>query len=656
MNKRIFFLIFICNLISLSASAEWKELFNQMGNKNIWAGVEVFDENNITMPGVMDNMGNSQPLLGVSSDGQNVTLMQPPSNPDAQMSIFFFISGAGSNGFLAGMSILKGFPPPIIIDVAKSTNKGKNFTIQKNALPNSRDYSMSAIYFSDPMTGWIVGGNDKSYYLAMTKDAGGSWSESKDFYQYKQNASLNNIFFINDRIGWIVGGDNGERNKETGEYTRNPSSGFVLVSTDGGKTFKSIYENPAFTINAVHFVDCQNGIIAGYDANKAYVLYTNDGGKTFSSGGELKISFGNQSVEATYVSALQLINNNEGFLAANYISDPKGESCVPAIFKTSDGGKSWTVDQSYSNSISGLIKYACLYGLRFYSERVGYVVGQHLLVAKYTNENGSPENHRCVECMLGKCHQQEIPDAGVDADGVTSDVVYPDGQYPDIIEDSGPVITCPSDKILPMLDSKVCFEDSEISSLKGFRANTGFAEIVNGTSFVAYIFGEKEGFTLGQARDAANNKSEELSYIKISISPSLKVSELYGFAGISFTGANISAQIAYNDSTQVLKIKGLEGEIQDKNGQKKATLKMDLDVPVLTAKQLSNASTNLIDEICNLNQVPCGSVSEDGGIVIGEDGEIIGPSDSSISIDIGSSSDTSKSESSSSGCGCSTLF
>jgi anti-sigma regulatory factor (Ser/Thr protein kinase) len=134
------------------------------------------------------------------------------------------------------------------------------------------------------------------------------------------------------------------------------------------------------------------------------------------------------------------------------------------------------IDDTYSAGLSGFAKYACIYGMRFYSEKVGYLVGQHMLVAKYTDENGSPESHRCVECMRGKCHQQEFPDAGTDV--ISPDIVYPDGEIPEIIEDTGPVITCPSDKILPMVDSKVCFNDVTNNSISDFRPNVGFAEIM----------------------------------------------------------------------------------------------------------------------------------------------------------------------------------
>ncbi len=658
--KKFIYFILILSLLATPLYAEWKSIFTQMGNKNVWSSIEVFDENNISMPGVMDNMGNSTPVLGYSSDGQNVTMGQPPSNPDAQLSFFMFISGAGTNAFMAGMSVLKGFPPPIIIDIAKSTDRGKNFSIKKDALKGSKDYSIGNIYFSDPMTGWVLGGNDKTYYLAKTTDGGETWEENTSFYTYTTNISLNNLFFINDRIGWIVGGDNGERNEETGEYTRNPSSGIVLVTTDGGKTFKKIYENSNFVINAVHFVDCQNGIIAGYDAIKAYVLYTNDGGKTFNSAGEIKIPSGSQSSDATYISALQLLNSNDGFLAANYISDPKAESCSPGVFKTSDGGKSWVFDDTYPASLSGFAKYACLYAMRFYSEKVGYLVGQHMLVAKYTNENGSSENHRCVECMLGKCHQQEIPDGGMDVP--STDIVYPDGEIPDGViidatEDTGPVITCPSDKILTMLDSKLCI-DSSNQDLKAFSPNVGFAEIVNGNSFVAYLIGKKEEMTLAQSRDVSNNKGTEVEYIHLTISPSMKVSEIYGYAGFAFTGANITAQIAYDDGSQILKIKGLEADIMDSSSQKKGSMNLDVEIPVLTAKQLSNASLNLIDEICNMNNKPCGGPTLDvgvDGVIIGEDGEIINTEDSTTRFDV-LSSDTGSNNSSSSGCSCSTLF
>jgi len=652
--KKLLLIVLVSLIIIPQASAEWKSLFTQMGNKNVWAGVEVFDENSISMPGVMDNMGNSQPVLGYSSDGNSVSMGQPPQNPDAQMSAFFNISGAGTNACMAGMSLLKGFPPPVIIDVARSTNKGMGFTILKDALKNSKDMGASSIYFSDPMTGWIIGGGNDKFYIAKSTDGGNTWEETLDFFPNKKDTTLNKVFFINDRVGWIVGGDNGDKD-EQGNYTRTPSGGFLLVSTDGGKTFKEIYSNNSITLTNVHFIDCQNGLITGYDANKAYVFYTNDGGKTLHPSGDIKILYGKDTVDVNFVSALQLLNNNDGFLAANYITSPDGSTCAPGVFKTSDGGKTWTIDDTYANGLSGFAKAACIYDMKFYSEKVGYLVGQHMLVAKYTNENGSSDNHRCVECMLGKCHQQEIPDAGI-TDTISPDITYPDGQIPDadVLEDTGPVITCPSDKILPLLDTKVCIDDIKDTTLKVLKPNVGFAEIINGTSFVGYIVGNKEEMTLAQARDTANNKTEEVEYIRFAISPSMKVSELYGYSGIKFTGSNISAQITYNDSEQILKIKNLEGDILDTNGQKKATIQINAELPVLTAKQLSNASTNLINEICNLNVLSCGATTTDAGTTY-EDGEVITGDDTTIRLDA-TNGDATEQKSSSDGCSCTTLF
>lgn len=654
--KKICLVVSILTIFSNLLYAEWKSIFTQMGNKNKWAGVEVFDENSISIPGVIDNMGNSQAVMGYSSDGQSVSMLQPPSNSDAQMSMFFFISGAGSNGFLAGMSLLKGFPPAVVIDVAKSTNKGKSYTVLKDALKGARDFVATSIYFSDPVTGWILGASDDRYYLAKTTDGGVSWSEDTSFYVYSTNISLNNIYFINDRIGWIAGGDNGERDEQTGDYKRAPSGGILLVSTDGGKTFKKIYENNSFTINTVHFIDCQNGMIAGYDATKAYVLYSSDGGKTFSRGGEIKVTTGNQSVDATYISAVQLLNEKDGFLAANYVSDPEGDSCLPGVFKTSDGGRSWAFDSSYVDSLSGFSKYACIYGMRFYSERVGYLVGQHMLVAKYTNENGSSENRRCVECMLGKCHEADIPDAGTDISNI--DVIYPDGDLPDgglpDGEDTGPAITCPSDKILPIMDSTLCI-DSSVSTLNSFKPHVGFAEIVNGNSFVVYLIGEKEGMTLAQGRDTTNNRGGEVDYMRLSISPSMKVSEIYGYAGFAFDGANVSAQIAYDDNNQILRIKGLMADIIDNSSQKIGSVTIDVGLPVLTAKQLSNVSLDLINEICNMNNKSCMSDGGTDGAIIGEDDAILSGEDVSLRLDA-SVSDTSAGGVDSSGCGCTTLF
>lgn len=646
--RKICLVVSILTIFSNLLYAEWKSIFTQMGNKNKWAGVEVFDEESISITGIIDNMGNSQAVIGYSSDGQSVSILQSPSNPDAQISLFPFISGAGSNGFLAGMSWLKGLPPPLVIDVAKSTNKGKGYTILKDALKVSRDFVPASIYFSDPMTGWILGVSDEGYYLAKTTDGGVSWSEDTSFYAYSTNISLNSVYFINDRIGWIVGGDKGERDEETGDYKRAPSGGILLVSTDGGKTFKKIYENNSFTINAVHFVDCQNGMIAGYDATKAYVLYSSDGGKTFSQGGEIKMTMGSQSVEATYISALQLLNKEDGFLAANYISDPKSDSCLPGVFKTSDGGRNWTFDSSYTDSLSGFSKYACIYGMRFYSERVGYLVGQHMLVAKYTNENGSSEHRRCVECMLGRCHEADIPDAG----GDISDVIYPDGDLPD---GGLPEITCPSDKILPMMDSTICI-DSSVSALNSFNPYVGFAEIVNGNSFIGYLIGEKEGVTLAQGRDTANNRGGEIDYMRLSISPSMKVSEIYGYAGSAFDGANVSAQIAYDENSQILRIKGLRADIVDNSSHKIGSMTIDVVLPVLTARQLSNVSLDLINEICNMNNRPC-SVSDGGtdGVIVGEDGSILDGEDVSLRLDA-PISDTSTRGVDSGGCGCTTLF
>ncbi len=155
----------------------------------------------------------------------------------------------------------------------------------------SNDSYFEAIFFNDPMHGWIVGGlNDTIYF---TTDGGQSWNASVANNYWNSN----DVFFIDNLNGWITGSR-------------------ILHTCDGGLSWEEQYQDDL--TEAIYFTDKNKGWAIEHAGN---ILYTSDGGQNWEI----------QQSNAGYMFDMSFADSLTGWILGH-----EGK-----IWHTTDGGDHW---------------------------------------------------------------------------------------------------------------------------------------------------------------------------------------------------------------------------------------------------------------------------------------------------------------------------
>lgn len=204
--------------------------------------------------------------------------------------------------------------------------------------------------------------------LYRTEDAGVNWSETGIVGDGREEYFLKNLCFIDSLHGWAVGAAFG-KNPESAPYT-----GVVLRTTDGGQTWlrqqvdppANDFANPSrWDVEDILFVNEKLGWAVG----DCVLYWTIDGGDTWKLA---SIDSGSHSQVCTRV---QFVDEKNGWITVRDSSDflrttdagrhwkllkgpgrflgpsaevvfldrERGFGVNRALYKTGDGGKSWTI-------------------------------------------------------------------------------------------------------------------------------------------------------------------------------------------------------------------------------------------------------------------------------------------------------------------------
>ncbi len=291
-------------------------------------------------------------------------------------------------------------------DVWRSTDGGINW-MQVFDGPGDLPSTWS-IHFMDSLHGWIVG---QYGFIYASTDGGLTWRQMNNGV----GVQLYELEFLTDNFGMGAGingyvfrttnsGDRWEVHKVqvTGQIFGRTESlrgisivdtsfavvagpgGTVFKTDDGGITWQSIgYPNLSdnFWIEDVDFVNRNVGWIVGLDngpgRNKT-VYKTTDGGSSWT----LSMS------QNSYMWAVDFIDENYGWIA----------TIGPLFFRTTDGGNTWTQGILPSGDITTIVS-----DIKFANHKVGWVVGWYGYVAR-TTDGG-------ISWTL-----QELPDPNEDPD------------------------------------------------------------------------------------------------------------------------------------------------------------------------------------------------------------------------------------------------
>jgi hypothetical protein len=123
------------------------------------------------------------------------------------------------------------------------------------------NFPLFGIYFTDPLTGYAVGGNPVSGsndgFIVKTVDGGISWSVIKNGIKY----ALRSIYFIDFYTGFAVG-----------------DAGTFFNTTDAGVTWNQHECLTSNRFNSVCFTNSTTGFVAGGNGT---ILKTTNGGGVF---------------------------------------------------------------------------------------------------------------------------------------------------------------------------------------------------------------------------------------------------------------------------------------------------------------------------------------------------------------------------------------
>jgi len=202
--------------------------------------------------------------------------------------------------------------PSSIGIILSSTDGGQSWEIQRV----ERGQFLCGVHFVDRLTGWVSSDSD---LILKTMNGGKSWIMQKA----PAKSLWCDVQFINSSQGWILGAD-----------------GKVLRTEDGGGEWKLSQiagKNQPFSLS---FLDENTGWVVGENG----IAYESiDAGAHWRARGhELRALLMNPAESAIDFRVVKFVDSNVGFIAADALSKHGEFDAKAVLFKTVDGGRTWT--------------------------------------------------------------------------------------------------------------------------------------------------------------------------------------------------------------------------------------------------------------------------------------------------------------------------
>jgi photosystem II stability/assembly factor-like uncharacterized protein len=231
--------------------------------------------------------------------------------------------------------------------VRRTTNGGTTWSTVTS--PITGDFRV--VWFLDAMTGFVGGGNGPSTGVLMkTTDGGATWTGLTP----STGDAVYGIYFTSATVGYIT-----------------CSGGKGFVTTDGGFTWTAMtMGTTAFFLDDVHFTSPTTGFVSG---DGGTLLKTTNAGLSWST-----VTIPGSGTNRLL--GLHFLNSAVGYVVGGLV----GGTNSGIIFKTNDGGTTWTTDHTNTNRF-----YQC----SFPSFGAGYACGINGTIVKVSNINASVDEH-----------------------------------------------------------------------------------------------------------------------------------------------------------------------------------------------------------------------------------------------------------------------
>ena len=208
--------------------------------------------------------------------------------------------------------------------VLKSTNGGSSWTELPFPTRGNGDVELKKVVFPSPLTGYVLAfTNWNNIEIYKTTNGGNTWTKlQKEFH----TGDYFPLYMVSNDTGFIV--------CNTMYYSEEKG---IYRTTDGGQTWQKVYNNPtSFYIRSVAFVSPSNGFAV---RDKGVILKTTDAGQTW-----LKDSLPTLSS----FTDIYFVDATTGYISA------KTGQMMGEIYKTTNGGVNWNVEQVLPFSVSRL--------------------------------------------------------------------------------------------------------------------------------------------------------------------------------------------------------------------------------------------------------------------------------------------------------------
>lgn len=224
----------------------------------------------------------------------------------------------------------------------------------KDITPPIQD--IGPIFFLDIRRGWATVGNrafpssdEPQFDVASTANAGATWSVthatlslkdyeiSHDAVSYDQGSR---IVFADPLHGWM--------NVQAGGQTMNGWFNFLLVTSDGGRTWHPAPDALVLEEADILLVTPNDGwMVGGEDVPNDKLYATSDGAKSWR-----EVSLGAPKeilpVDQPAYDLPVFEDSKHGFVAVTYTGG-SGVKSAAVLFATVDGGRTWTADRILKN-------------------------------------------------------------------------------------------------------------------------------------------------------------------------------------------------------------------------------------------------------------------------------------------------------------------
>lgn len=242
----------------------------------------------------------------------------------------------------------------------------------------------TCLSFKNDTLGLMMGTGSVVY---KSQDVGETW----DNINLNIQVNINDFQFIGDSVVYAVG----DEYLGAGEGLLSK----LIRSLDNGDTWDSITSFPGLQLRAVHFINSDTGLVAGYDA----ILRTKDGGynwdtvwsitefgykfgelvdiefPTYDTGYSIGVGWTIDGEDNSDNFILKSVDSglswdmittfNQTLRSLYFINSERGFSGTQSgdIYRTFDGGLTWTENN--------LVEYQPILSIHFRSEQVGYATG-----------------------------------------------------------------------------------------------------------------------------------------------------------------------------------------------------------------------------------------------------------------------------------------